>query len=569
MKFVKLALLTLSIALASVSNAAITYGGPALKNVQGTTAVDLVAGRLGLLIVDTDGDGFLTGFTGGKSPAAGNPFSPSGVYSTSGAGLAVGSTFGGDLVVARLNTAVQFGDTNMNGTLTGFTATPYLNKNYAIVWFDTLTTAGTETVAPVGTYFGIARGGDWSFPPANNGSFAFGTGTTNLDQITLAAGGSANAATVPAGQSVAFATAGTSLQFLRFDIINASIDTDTDGIDDLAETNTGIYVSSTNTGTNPNSADPDGDLFGDGYEVAKHSNPSSATSKPNSKLQVRTSFDTNALGIGSASNLAVSGGRVATWERTGNGKVHLLSINSQGDLAKTHEINSPDTSYDLPGFGLGLALSGDRLLIGNYVTWINAPHDGRAYKYDLSNGSPALQKVFSEGASVASYIGINVFASPHYSFIGAGGNPQYGTHSDLKIWHENPESLVKSVSSTITGHPHISVNQSETIMSRLIPNGYDYNNCLLEQYSLAGAEVNLLRSTSFGLSANSMMIGVDGHNPKRIASIGDNTVVLDGSKIICMTPAGAGFSRSEINLNSILSANNFECQTIAYCANDK
>ena len=212
MKFVKLALLTLSVALASVSNAAITLGGTALKNVQGTTAVDLVAGRLGLLIVDTAGDGFLTGFTGGTSPAAGNPFSFSGGYSPTGAGLSISSTFGGDLVVARLTTSVSFGDATMSGTLTGFTATPYLNKNYAIVWFNTLTTAGTETIAPGGTFFGIARGGDWSFPAADSGSYTFGTGGSNLDQITLAAGGSANAATAAAGQSVAFATAGTSLQ---------------------------------------------------------------------------------------------------------------------------------------------------------------------------------------------------------------------------------------------------------------------------------------------------------------------------------------------------------------------
>ena len=209
-----LALLTFSVALASVSNAAITLGGAAIKNVQGTTATDLDTGRLGLLIVDTAGDGFLTGLTGGTSPAAGNPFSSASGYSTIGSGLTVNSTFGGDTVVARLTTAVSFGDTVMNGTLTGFTATPYLNKNYAIVWFNTLTNAGAETTAPAGAYFGIARGGDWTFPAADSGTFTFGTGATNLDQITLAAGGSTSAATVVAGQSVAFATAGTSLSFV-------------------------------------------------------------------------------------------------------------------------------------------------------------------------------------------------------------------------------------------------------------------------------------------------------------------------------------------------------------------
>ena len=211
-----LALLTFSVALASVSNAAISLSGTALKNVQGTTATDLVAGRLGLLIVDTAGDGFLTAFATGTSPAAGNPFSSGAKYGLpASGGLTINSTFGGDLVVARLTSTVAFGDNTMAGALTNFTATPYLNKNYAIVWFNTLTTAGAETTASAGDYFGIARGGDWVFPAADSGAYTFGTGLTNLDQITLAAGGSANAATAGAvDQSVAFATPGTSLQFV-------------------------------------------------------------------------------------------------------------------------------------------------------------------------------------------------------------------------------------------------------------------------------------------------------------------------------------------------------------------
>jgi MYXO-CTERM domain-containing protein len=207
-----LALLTFSVALASVSNAAITLSGTALKNVQGTAATDLVAGRLGLIIVDTSSDGFLTGFNPGAT-ASGNAMA-SALYSPTGSGLTINSTFGGDLVVARLTTTVAFSDTSMAGALAGFTAQPYLNKNYAIVWFNTLTTAGAQTEAPNGEYFGIARGGDWTFPASDSGTYSFGTTGASLDQITLAAGGSANAATAAAGQSVAFATAGTSLQFV-------------------------------------------------------------------------------------------------------------------------------------------------------------------------------------------------------------------------------------------------------------------------------------------------------------------------------------------------------------------
>ena len=216
-----LAFLTFSVALASVSNAAVTLSGTALKNVQGTTSSDLVSGRLALLIVDTTGDGFLTGFSTGAT-ASGNAMSGT-VYGTTAQaellattyGLGgVTRTFGGDTVIARLTTAVAFGDTTISGTLSGFNATPFLNKNYAIVWFNTLTTVGSETVATASTYFGIARGGDWTFPAADSGAYTFGTSGSSLDQITLGAGGSTTAATAAAGQSVSFATAGTSLRFV-------------------------------------------------------------------------------------------------------------------------------------------------------------------------------------------------------------------------------------------------------------------------------------------------------------------------------------------------------------------
>ncbi len=62
-----------------------------------------------------------------------------------------------------------------------------------------------------------------------------------------------------------------------FRLAAASIDTDSDGLDDLAETNTGIYVSPTDTGTNPNSADSDGDGVPDGLEVKEKTSPVDAT----------------------------------------------------------------------------------------------------------------------------------------------------------------------------------------------------------------------------------------------------------------------------------------------------
>jgi len=50
-------------------------------------------------------------------------------------------------------------------------------------------------------------------------------------------------------------------------------DTDGDGLLDGVETNTGVFVSASDTGTNPNNRDSDNDRLSDGYEVANGLNP--------------------------------------------------------------------------------------------------------------------------------------------------------------------------------------------------------------------------------------------------------------------------------------------------------
>lgn len=56
-------------------------------------------------------------------------------------------------------------------------------------------------------------------------------------------------------------------------------DLDNDGLRDTVETSTGIYISPTNAGTNPNLADTDGDSLPDGMEITLGTNPVNAASK--------------------------------------------------------------------------------------------------------------------------------------------------------------------------------------------------------------------------------------------------------------------------------------------------
>jgi hypothetical protein len=57
-------------------------------------------------------------------------------------------------------------------------------------------------------------------------------------------------------------------------------DTDNDTLSDAIESNTGIFVSAANPGTNPTTYDSDGDLYPDTLEIARGSDPNQATSLP-------------------------------------------------------------------------------------------------------------------------------------------------------------------------------------------------------------------------------------------------------------------------------------------------
>ena len=69
---------------------------------------------------------------------------------------------------------------------------------------------------------------------------------------------------------------------LRYGIYDSSNDglrdSDGDGIPDIYETGTGIYVSPTNTGTSPNNPDSDGDGLSDRFELIAGTDPNSASS---------------------------------------------------------------------------------------------------------------------------------------------------------------------------------------------------------------------------------------------------------------------------------------------------
>jgi hypothetical protein len=63
-------------------------------------------------------------------------------------------------------------------------------------------------------------------------------------------------------------------------------DDDNDGLDDIVETNTGTFVSPSDTGSNPLNADSDGDGFEDGIEVLQGTDPNNSLSFPGASVPV-------------------------------------------------------------------------------------------------------------------------------------------------------------------------------------------------------------------------------------------------------------------------------------------
>ncbi len=68
-------------------------------------------------------------------------------------------------------------------------------------------------------------------------------------------------------------------------------DTDGDGLPDAVETNTGVFVSATDTGTHPAAYDTDGDFVSDSAEILASANPVDPASQPSATLRHRWSFN--------------------------------------------------------------------------------------------------------------------------------------------------------------------------------------------------------------------------------------------------------------------------------------
>ena len=164
----------LFLAFAASANAAITISGTAILNAKvSDNTTSIPAGTLGLLVLDQGTAGFFGKGNQSNGTLYTSVSDPS--VDTALAGLSVGSTFGGERVLARLSAPGAGAFSNLfTGSIAGFE-----NGSFAVIWFDGLLASGSQTVAPVGTKWGTVRGADWTFPAADAGTFTMSSSDAN------------------------------------------------------------------------------------------------------------------------------------------------------------------------------------------------------------------------------------------------------------------------------------------------------------------------------------------------------------------------------------------------------
>lgn len=230
-------------------------------------------------------------------------------------------------------------------------------------------------------------------------------------------------------------TPSTGSDFVGLDEIRlvATTDTDGDGLVDAVETDTGIFVSTTDTGTDPGKADTDGDGINDGAEITENTNPVKAdTDEDGFKDGIEVAAGTNPLHPAQQPVVLSAGWNHSLFLPTAGGAALAWGFNSDGRCGLGHA-NSPVTSGErITGAG-GAILS-------NLVAV--AAGGGHSLVLQANSG---VRSLFASGANTSGQLGMagtagtNRFSAVSGPFtnplgIAAGGRHSLVLDADGKVY---------------------------------------------------------------------------------------------------------------------------------------
>ena len=142
--------------------------GGSFKAVDGTT--NIPTGALVMLVADTGtGTGFLD-LSAQGAVAPGLTGLSGKTITAAQAGIIVGSSFGGDTVVA---TTLAGSGGSISTFLPSADISSYVTKNFAVIWFNVApATVASNIAGGIATNFGMIRLSDWVFPGSDGGTFS-------------------------------------------------------------------------------------------------------------------------------------------------------------------------------------------------------------------------------------------------------------------------------------------------------------------------------------------------------------------------------------------------------------
>ncbi len=195
-----------------------------------------------------------------------------------------------------------------------------------------------------------------------------------------------------------------------------AVDTDSDGLSDSVETNTGTYVSPTDTGTDPLVADTDGDGAGDWYEVtATYTDPTdvgdfpvipyplpdpdASTGNSNPVKVYIMSGQSNMVGFGQSAGALP--GTLETITISENKFPNLIDGSDnwtvRNDVMYRGVITCIGDNYLTPGFGANSGVSGPELGFGHVMGYY---HDEPVLLIKSSQGNRSISWDFAPPSTV-------------------------------------------------------------------------------------------------------------------------------------------------------------------------
>ena len=125
--------------------------------------------------------------------------------------------------------------------------------------------------------------------------------------------------------------------------IGLDADTDNDGVLDIHETDTGTFVSATDTGSNPRLPDSDGDGFSDGQEITARSDPNNVNSIPEEEITINPA--TQSIGAdGGDLSFAVSSNTNWSWTDNTSWLTSGEETLQSGNQTFTYSVDSNTTT---------------------------------------------------------------------------------------------------------------------------------------------------------------------------------------------------------------------------------